>query len=136
MCELNSFFHNPVTGEVKVKDLNSHGNTEKELSLDLKYWREGHYLPNGKIVARVEPNDKKTEAECVERIGQSFPRFVDFFAWALKETNQLKDFKGHLSLNGLTSAKDLVLPKSVGDLSLNGLTSEERDGVVSQLVKN
>ena len=155
MCEFISFFHNPVTGDIKVKDLNSHGNTEKELSLDHKYWREGHYLPNGKIVARVEPNDKKTEAECTTRIGQAYPRFVDFLSWVLKETNQLDVFNGNLYLAGLTSAKDLVLPKTVGgglsldgltsakdlvlpktvggSLYLNKLTSEERNAVMSKL---
>ena len=49
MCEFISFFHLPDTGEIKVWDLESHGNTEKKLELDMKKWREGHYTPKGRI---------------------------------------------------------------------------------------
>jgi len=50
MCEFASFFYNPKTGEIKVWDLTSHGNTEKALGLDLSVWGEGHYRPDGDIV--------------------------------------------------------------------------------------
>jgi len=36
MCQFISFFHNPETGEIKVKDLESHGNTESMLGLNTK----------------------------------------------------------------------------------------------------
>jgi hypothetical protein len=44
-----------------------------------------------------------------------------------------KTVSGGLDLSGLTSAKDLVLPKTVsGGLDLSGLTSAEREEIRKQ----
>ena len=129
MCRDLSYFHRPDTGDVCVAVLNSHADTEKQLKLNLKLWREGHYLPDGTIEARVAPEDRTTAHECAERIRARWPRFVDFFAWALKTTNQEEKYGNHLDLSGLTSAQGLVLPKTVGGyIDLGGLTSA--DGLV------
>ncbi len=124
MCQFISFFHNPKTGAVKVHDLNSHSNTSDALKLDLKYWREGHYLPNGKVIARVLETDHMEKKQCVFKIRQNWPTFLDFLAWALRETNQFEKFTGSLYLGGLTSLTPGCLPKTVGgSLYLGGLTS-------------
>ena len=124
MCKFISFLHNPATGELLVKDLESHANTEKALGLDLKVFREGHYTPDGTIEARVCSEDRKTAEECAASIRLRWPTFIDFFNWCMKETGQTETFGGALYLSGLTSAKGLVLPKSIGgSLYLSGLTS-------------
>ena len=58
MCQFASFFHNPVTQEIKVAVLDSHGETEKQLNLDPTIWREGHYLPAGEIELRLTDDDR------------------------------------------------------------------------------
>jgi hypothetical protein len=125
MCQFISFFHNIETSDIKVHDLNSHSNTEEYLKLDKSKWREGHYLPDGTIIARVLPTDQREEAQCVFKIQQSYPTFLDFFAWALREiTHGEEDYKGDLDLRGLTSLTPGCLPKTVGgSLDLRGLTS-------------
>ena len=128
MCQFISFFHNPATGEIKVSDLNSHSNTEEALKLDKSKWREGHYLPCGEIIARVLSTDHRDEAQCVFKIKQSYPTFMDFFAWSLREiTHGEDDYTGDLYLRGLTSLTPGCLPKTVGgDLYLPGLTPVNR----------
>ena len=122
MCRTCSFFHNPLTGDIVVSDLSSHSETEKALKLNLKVWREGHYLPNGEVECRVSEEDRVTRDECDARMKLRFPTFVSFFNWAMRELNYT--VKGSLDLSGLTSAKDLVLPTSLGgSLYLSGLTS-------------
>jgi hypothetical protein len=124
MCRLASFFHNPVTGDVVVGVLDHHQATAEKLKLDQKIWREGHYLPNGTIEARVQENDRVTQNECNERIRNRWPSFNLFLSWALRESAANEVYPGGLDLSGLTSAKDLVLPKTIrGWLDLRGLTS-------------
>jgi hypothetical protein len=126
MCQYASFFHNPVTKEVKVKVLDSHGETEKALKLDPKIWREGHYLPGGEIELRLTDDDRVNKDEYMTAFKNRFPTLRSFMLWA----NQFDVTVGSLNLGGLTSAKDLVLPKDFnGSLYLNGLTTEERQKV-------
>jgi hypothetical protein len=122
MCRLASFFHLPATGEVKVAVLDSHGDTEKQLNLDPKIWREGHYTPEGNIELRLTDEDRVDRTEYETAFHNRFPSFINFLNWAFKEIGD--KYGGWLNLSGLTSAKDLVLPKEIGDsLYLNGLTS-------------
>ncbi len=123
MCKMASFFHNPLTGEVVVKDLTSHGNTEKALNLNLNIWREGHYTPEGEIELRFNDTDRVDKVEYETAFKNRFPSFVSFLNFAFDVIGR-EYYNGSLSLNGLTSAKGLVLPKSIGGwLSLDGLTS-------------
>ena len=125
MCEFASFFHNPLNGDVAVKVLDSHGETEKALKLNLKVWREGHYLPSGEFELRYD-NDRIDKTEYEETFKQRFPSFISFFTWALREVDGQTHYKGSLDLSGLTSAEGLVLPEEVsGSLDLRGLTSAE-----------
>ena len=120
MCQFISFYHNPATGEVRVHDLNSHAETEQRLKLDLKVWREGHYLPGGKIDARVAPEDHVTSEQCAERIRGRWLRFAEFFNWCIVETNQTKLFGGGLDLRGC-DLKGVKLPEKIGGgLNLRG----------------
>ena len=120
MCRFVSGFHRPDTGDVVVHDLESHSNTERALKLDLKVWREFHYLPTGHILARVEPEDKTTEEECERRIRFRWPNFKQFLTWALNETNQCRVFGGSLNLSGC-DLKGITLPTEVGrSLDLSG----------------
>ena len=121
MCQFISFFHNPLNGDIAVSDLNSHGNTETELKLNKNIWREGHYLPNGGVELRFNPDDITPE-NYEEHFKNRFPTFIDFFNYCIMSTNSKETFGGYLDLRGLKSAKGLVLPKSVGgylDLSYN-----------------
>ena len=114
MCRFASFLHNPLTGEIAVNDLASHGNTEKALKLDPKIWREGHYLPTGEIELRLQDNDRVDKTEYETAFKNRFPTFVSFLNYSLLIITKDGVYSGDLDLNGLTSAKDLVLPKSIG----------------------
>ena len=101
MCEFASFFHNPKTGEIKVWDLMSHGNTEEKLKLDLNVWREGHYKPSGEVVCRVTEEDEKksyTEKYCTEMLKQKLPTFNAFLKYALLRLP--KKYEGSLNVRG------------------------------------
>ena len=124
MCKFCSLFHNPLTGEIKIADLNSHGETERKLNLDPKIWREGHYTPEGKIELRFTEDDRVDKVEYETAFKNRFPTFISFLNWAFKQESYIG---GSLYLRGLTSAKGLVLPKEIGgSLDLNGLTSAEK----------
>jgi hypothetical protein len=146
MCRMASFFHNPITGEILVYDLNSHSETEKHLKLSPKGpFREGHYLPNGTVECRVvEDEDSVSQETCNKLLKSRFPTFLSFFRWAiangghvgkdldligLHEINEegLKIPEGvtELLLNSLKSAEGLEIPESVTWLSLNSLESAE-----------
>ena len=133
MCRLASFFHNPKTGDIAVFDLVHHETTATELKLNQKIWREGHYLPNGKIECRVIDDDHITMDECNERLRSRFPTFKDFFNWAIIESKSNLEFNGDLDLLGC-DLKGLTLPQSIGgslDLSgcdLKGLTLPQSIG--------
>jgi hypothetical protein len=109
------FSNNPKTKQIRVADLNSHYNTEEKLHLD-HHWREGHYLSNGKIIARVLPIDQESSAECELAIRQSFPTFANFFNWCMEETKQTKVCTCDLELNKLTDIKGLKLPSGIKDI--------------------
>ena len=131
MCQFASFFHNPLTGEVVISDLNSHGNTEQKLGLNTSIcpqhygqWREGHYLPDGSFELRFDDADRVDKVECKERFINRFPNFISFLNWAFKQDTY--NTSGGLYLRGLTSAKGLVLPKTVGgSLYLSDSVREE-----------
>jgi hypothetical protein len=122
-----SFFHNPMTGEILIYDLNSHSNTEKHLKLNPKGpFREGHYLPSGKVECRVvEGEDLVSQETCNKLLKSRFPTFLSFFRWAVANGGKIID--GKLNLNGLKEIdkEGLEIPESVTDLSLNSLKSAE-----------
>ena len=125
MCQFASLFHNPITGEVKIHDLNSHGNTEKKLKLDLKVWREGHYLPNGKFELRFNLDDRFDKQECEERFARQFPDFISFLNWCFEQREYLN---GSLDLSSLTTLDPKVkLPEKIGSyLYLRSLNYQEK----------
>ena len=124
MCEMASFFHLPATGEIKVWDLMGHGETEKELKLDLKIWREGHYEPNGKIELRFTDTNRVDRVEYETAFRNRFPTFISFLNWGFSEIGE--KYSGWLDLSGLTSADGLKLPSSIsGWLDLRALTSAD-----------
>ena len=126
MCRFISFFHNPQNGDVVVEDLESHGNTESLLKLNKNIWREGHYLTNGEIELRFNSTDIKPDNYELH-FKERFPKFSDFFNWAIMFCTKEGKYIGSLNLSGLTSAKDLVLPKTVGgSLYLSGLSGIDR----------
>ena len=86
MCQFASFFFDPATGDIKVWDLMSHGETERHLVLDPKGpYREGHYLLDGTIQARVTEDDAETGAACAARMRSRFPSVGAFLAWAVPQ---------------------------------------------------
>jgi len=113
MCQFISFMHRPDNGDVFIYDLSSHSETESKLE-NKPLWREGHYLPDGELICRVNPDEKTTEAECVERMKNRFPTFASFFHWCMKEMGTTKKYAGNMNLDELKSAKGLVLPKKCG----------------------
>jgi hypothetical protein len=130
MCRLASFFHNPMTGDLAVYDITSHSETEKKLNLNLKIWREGHYLPNGEVECRVTDDDRITQKECDERLKQQYPTFVKFFNWCIG--NGAIASEG-LDLNGC-DLTGITLPETIGGglyligCDLTGITLPETIG--------
>ena len=114
MCQFISFHHKPTTGDIAVAVLDSHSDTEQRLKLNLALWREGHYTPNGEAELRFTDDDRVNKAEYKQSFLNRFPTFVSFFNWCMEQTNQKEKYDGQLYLRGLTSAKGLVLPKTVG----------------------
>ena len=110
MCQFASFFHNPLNGGIKVAVLDSHGETEKKLSLSSNIWREGHYLPNGKIELRLTDDDRVDKIEYESAFRGRFPTFISFLNWAIKEMGAERLYGGSLDLHGLSSAEGLTLP--------------------------
>ena len=104
MCRFISFFHDPKTGDIAISDMNSHGDTEKALKLNLKVWREAHYTPGGDIELRFNPEDERPE-NYEEHFKKRFPTFASFFNYCIMTTGQEREFGGSLYLNGLTSAE-------------------------------
>lgn len=99
MCRFASFFHNPLTSEVVVHDLKSHGNTEQALKLNLKIWREGHYLPNGEIELRLEAGDRVDKVEYCNSFHGRFPTFISFLNWAFEKICKDEKYGGSLYLS-------------------------------------
>ncbi len=124
MCQFASGFLKPSTMEAQVADLNGHGETQALLKLqdgpEPDGWREFHYLPTGEIAVRVLEQDSHTYTECGAALRDRWPHFVDFLVWAI---NQPSYIPNDLYLSGLTDAKGLKLPETVGgSLDLGGLT--------------
>ena len=134
MCQFMSFFHNPITQEIKVAVLDNHGETEKQLNLNLKLWREGHYLPAGEIDLRLTDDDRVDKIEYETAFRNRFPNFISFFNWAIEQIGN--KYSGSLNLSGFTSAEGLVLPKEIGgSLDLSGLTSAEKEKLKAKYPK-
>jgi uncharacterized protein YjbI with pentapeptide repeats len=117
MCQLASFFHNPINGDIEIYDLTSHSKTKDHLNLNEKIWREGHYLPDGTIECRTVDSDRTSSEKCNDRMKNRFPKFVDFFNWSVK-----KDcvFSESLYLRGC-DLKGITLPTTIsGYLDLSG----------------
>ena len=108
MCQYCSFLHLPATGEVKVKILDSHGETEKLLKLDPKVWIEGHYLPDGSIDLRLMEDDRVDKVEYETAFKNRFPTFKSFMIWANKQDVTIGS---ELDLSGLTSKEKEELRK-------------------------
>ena len=124
MCKFASFMHRPATGEVKVAVLHSHGETEEQLKLDPKIWREGHYTPQGEIELRLTEDDRVDKVEYETAFRNRFPDFVSFFNWSMQQVMKNGVYCDSLYLNGLTSLPEkIVLPKECDYLDLSGLTS-------------
>ena len=141
------FFHNPMTGEILVYDLNSHSETEKHLGINTAGpFREGHYLPSGEVECRVvEDEDSVSQETCNKLLKSRFPTFLSFFRWAIANGGQVVDGDlnlyglreidedglnipegvTHLWLDILKSAKGLKIPEGVKYLYLNSLKSAE-----------
>jgi len=69
MCQLISYLFRPDTMEVRVLRLADHSATREGLGLpadDVRPdgWREGHYLPSGRVVCRTLEQDSHTSDEC------------------------------------------------------------------------
>ena len=128
MCEFISFFHTPFPEElaISILDLNSHANTEKKLKLNLNLWREGHYLPNGELILRLNPSDNFDQIELENKFKNQFPTFISFFNYCgEKLPESIVEGIEFLDLRGLTSAKGLKLVEGIKFLDLSGLTSAE-----------
>ena len=94
-------------------DITSHGETEKELNLNVKLWHDGHYLPDGSVECRL-PDDKK-DISMEAYVKERWPTFVEFYLWALAQHGQDKHYKGWLDLSSLTTIPDgFKLPDSIG----------------------
>ena len=104
-------------------DITSHGETEKELNLNVKLWHDGHYLPDGSVECRL-PDDKK-DISMEAYVKERWPTFVEFYLWALAQHGQDKHYKGWLYLSSLTTIPDgFKLPDSIGgSLDLRSLTT-------------
>ena len=124
MCKMASFlWHDTSTVEIAVYDLCSHSATQDHFPSyrGAVGWHEGHYTPDGQIECRT-PSGRARNAE--EILRRRYPTFVAFFSYAVSKREVI--ISGFLDLSGLSSAKGLVLPRTLGGfLSLNGLTSAE-----------
>ena len=111
MCKLASFLYRIDDGvlDVFVSVLDSHSETEKNIPVDKKNYREGHYLPDGTLELRKTEEDRWANDEAVALFKTRFPSFNSFFSWSVK--------------NGITIG---------GGLDLSGLTSEEKQKAMSQ----
>lgn len=121
MCETASFWHNPVTGDIRVWNLSGHADTSNHFGLSAKYWREGHYLPDGTIECRVLDTDPVPETACNERLRQRFPTFWDFLQWALEQP-----LRSSLDLNYCTLPAWFRFPEYYAwSINLNRCTLQE-----------
>lgn len=133
MCRFISFFHNPITGDVAVSDLNSHGETQKVLNLG-NQWREGHYLPDESFELRLSGEDRVSQDACNERFKNRFPSFATFFNWAICSVCKDGVFDSSLDLSSLTSAAGLKLPNEIsGSLDLRSEIKKEYLVIVEKM---
>jgi len=123
MCRMASLLHKPNMGDIDIKiyDLESHGNTEKKLNLDPTVWAEGHYLPSGEIELRLNDNMRVDKTEYETQFKNRFPTFISFFNWAVDEGWNSET----VNLSSLKSAEGLKLPSGVKTVNLSSLESAE-----------
>ena len=101
MCRFASFKFQPIKSmPIRVNgSMDSHHEIPGDDTTNRNGWREGHYLPSGEIECRALETDTLTGEESAEIITSGFPSFATFFAWALTETNQEKEWGGDLYLS-------------------------------------
>jgi hypothetical protein len=138
MCQFMSFFINAKTEQVKVHDLSSHHLTQEKLGLrddntQSGCWREGHYLPDGTIFCRTNTLDESTGDMLADSIKDRWPDFKKFLKWAVVGQGAISTEP--LSLNSVTSGKDLIIPDGVTWLYLDSVTSAERREILSTIGK-
>lgn len=116
-----------MTGEILVSDLCSHGNTETALKIDPSGpYREGHYLPDGKIECRVVTDDGVSSDTCNKLLKARFPRFIDFYNWCMKQDGVDIEW---LDLNSLTALPEgFRFPDGVKWLYLNHTLKRKLNG--------
>ena len=119
MCRAFSFFHRPDNGDIVVYDITSHSGTSDHLKLNLKLWREGHWIPQtDELECRILADDHATSVECAERMRTRFASVWDFYAWA---ASQEVISSNNLDLRGCDLSKVKAWPKSIGgSLDLSG----------------
>ena len=121
MCRAFSFFYRPDNGDIVVYDITSHSGTSDHLKLNLKLWREGHWIPQtDELECRTLTDDRTTSVECAERMRTRFASVWDFYAWAASQEVISSD---NLDLRGcdLSKVKELTFPESIGGwLDLSG----------------
>ena len=122
MCKFISFFHHPLTGEILVSDLCSHGNTEAALNIDPSGpYREGHYLPDEEIECRVVADDGVSSDTCNKLLKSRFPNFIDFYTWCVKQDGVTST---SIDLSSLTELPEgLRLPAGAETIDLSSLTA-------------
>ena len=124
MCQFASGLFRPDTMEVRVADLSSHSETQRQLGLSPESdgtrpdgWREFHYTPAGQIQCRVLDGDSHTAHECESAIRARWPEFNGFLRWAL--ANCPNPYPGSLDLRRC-ALTGVTLPDVGGWLYLRG----------------
>jgi hypothetical protein len=86
----------------------------------------GPYYFSSEKLLELNEEDLQKQAEILTEISNDdFSNLNELKIINSEVSKQFEKMEGDLSLNGLTSAKGLVLPESVEYLSLNSLTSAE-----------
>ena len=111
MCRFISFFHKQDEDgkpEIAIWDLNSHGETEQHLKLNLNIWQEGHYLPDGKIELRYNDNFKYDKKEYEEVFKLRFPTFKSFLQWCLDRYETGTLYLSNYDLKGIIDFEYII----------------------------
>ena len=122
-----------MLSDVVVRDLVSHMETARIAQLNADKANEWEWTGNdpASLTVRRSPDDPHNAnyyRACVLSHGETR---LDFLNW-LFDTEAFQNYGGGLSLDGLTSAEGLTLPKEIGGgLYLNGLTGAERERIMA-----